>query len=248
MLKDADRKYNDELPHIKVSTYELKFGADLLFYDVRKEQLSITNSGQSRSNVNILFYEVPSSQSAVTPSCWLTIHPQTKERLEPGASYNVELSTCFSAAPNVLRHLNRAKKLEDFLIVKCVNGNDVFVTASCTYKPTFIGWSLKCLSQISDGASFNATDQSVLADVVEAEIDRFERELDEIFKSRLIANSTDIQKEKLHGVETSASTSILGSKLEMYNRTLKDLSQMIVEKDPYFGNELSAEYKYLKNY
>lgn len=242
MLKDADRKYNDELPHITVNKYEFNFGSDLLYYDVKTASISITNSGQTRSNVNILFYEMAAPETNTTtrlPPCWVSMHPQWKERVEPGSTYTVELSTCFSVP--ILRHINQVKKLEDFLIVKCLNGNDVFVTVSGIYKPTIIGWSLKCLSQLS--GSFEAADQKMLVEVIETEIDSFEAELDQNFTARLRINSAELQKEKLHGIESTNSNSILGSKLEAYHRTLQNLKETIVGKDPYFANDLSEEYR-----
>lgn len=244
MLKDADRKYNDELPHIKVNKFDCNFGSDLLYYDAKQQEIVVTNSGLTRSNVSILFYDPTqahgdAAQTTPTSSGWLTIHPQTKDRLEPGASYTLELSTCFNASR--LPHLNRSKKLEDFLILKCLNGNDVFITISCSYKPTVIGYSLKCLSQLN--GSFDAADQTQLTEHVEDKIEKFESDLDELFKSRLRSVSADIQKEKLHSLDSGGSnTAVLTSKIEMYKRTLKDLKQDIIDKDPFFKNNLSHEY------
>ena len=220
------------MPHIKASQHELKFGTDLLFYDVRKEQLTITNSGQTRSNVITLFHDnLPSS-------CWITIHPQMKNRLESGASFNVELSTSFSRC---LRHVNRMRKLEDFLVVKCTNGNVVFVTVSCTYKPTIIGWSLECLSRRCKVTNL-AFDSSDLSEIFEPEIDKYERKMDEIFRDKLKANYS-FGTQKFYGLEF-ATTSVLSSDLDVYKRMVKDLSEkMNIETDPYFGNELSPEYK-----
>lgn len=258
LLKDADRKYNDELPHIKIDKFELNFGVDLLYYDAKQQQMLVSNSGLTRSNVSVLFYD-PSQLSAngsldasnslksssMPPrSCWLSIYPQHKERLAAGASYTVELTTCFNSY--TLRRLNRTKKLEDFLIVKCLNGNDAFVTASCTYRPTVIGFSLKCLSQI--GSAFDQADEGVLVDVIEDEIGKFEAQLDDKFKTKLRQNTADKQQQQqqLHqqgSLDISSSLIILKSKIEIYNRTLRDLKSLIVDSDPYFKNELSSDYK-----
>lgn len=258
LLKEADRKQIESIPQINVNKSELNFGNDLLFYDMKQQKIILTNLGTSRNNLYIAFENQASNSLGVSgartslnltkstsmnPSCWVKIHPQYEERVEPGRSYAVDLKTCFN--PFILTELNHKRKLESRLIVKCLGGKDVVVSIKCSYRPTVIGFSLKCLSQIKD-----CFDKDSFEDIlkVENDIDRLESDFDEKLKILLKQNTVQTQtqlvvKKRIAKVASASSISNLRSKIEVYNLALRDLKQIIVDKDTFFNNELSADYK-----
>ena len=159
-----------------------------------------------RSNVDLFFYDnklqnttsTTGSAASHSEQQWVSLRPVHKAKLEPGATYTVEVTTTFGHC--VLERLNKTRKLDDFLIVRCLNGNDLFVTLNCSYKPTIIGISLKALTTLGGcGAevSFEACDQTELIEVVESRIELFEKSVNARFREQLILSSAHFQKERL---------------------------------------------------
>jgi hypothetical protein len=200
LIKESDRRINEEMPHISIEKFEFKF-EDVTYYDRKSLTLVVKNMGLTKSNVDVIFYDankkdkvddnVAEETAARDPievhrrvskahelSQWINIFPQRKERVEPGSSFSIELTTCFS--PRILARFNKERFVEDFLIVRCLNGNDSFATISCNYKPTIIGISLKALSTLNE-VSFEKCDQKTLIEVIESQINEYERDLDELF-------------------------------------------------------------------
>lgn len=88
---------------------------DVLFYDLNSEKdqsIDIKNSYQRSRQHNL--------------NQWCTINPQHKERIDPGSSYRLEISTNFSQ--NILLRLKNMLTIDDFLIVRCLNGTYNFNT------------------------------------------------------------------------------------------------------------------------
>jgi phosphatidylinositol-bisphosphatase len=190
LLKESDRRVNEEMPRISIKNYELKF-QECMYYDAKTLSLQIKNDGQNRSNVDVFFYlDQNSSNNTNSPKQWVKIHPNHKERLKPGETYTVELTTCFNYSH--LTILNKKKQLDDFLILRCLNGNDLFVTLSCNYKPTIIGFSLKALSTLV-GLSFDSCNQDVLIDSIETQIIKHEEDCDLLFRQTMKQMSIESQ-------------------------------------------------------
>jgi hypothetical protein len=149
-----------------------------------------------RCNVDTFFFDnsIPDEDESmspqqstgprVSPQQWVNIHPTHRERLDVDQTYNVEVTVAFNH--HLLARLNKEKKLTDFLILRCMNGNDLFATVSCVYKPTIIGFSLRALSTLNESdVSFEKCDQSELVDSVENKISVFEKNAEKLFKSKL---------------------------------------------------------------
>ncbi|CAF0886229.1 unnamed protein product [Brachionus calyciflorus] len=243
VLKESDRRINELMPHIELEKFDFNFG-QCYFYDVKTKEMIVRNKGISRSNVDIIFYE-NLQEIACKPNTnqWVSFMPQHKERLEPNTEYKVELRTSFNY--KMLPKLIKLKKLDDFLIVRCLNGNDSFATITCEYKPTIIGFSLKGLSTLKD--SFEDTDSKLLEDL-ENKIKNYEIKMDEEFKTNLTNTSNMHQFEKLDRLSISSeSPMVLDSKIEIYKATFLALKDSLIN-DEYFNNDLSVEYQFLMDY
>lgn len=293
LLKDSDRKLNDEMPRISIEKYDYKF-QECRFYDQKSLQLIVKNDGLTRSNVDVQFYDPNltsdkefdfttdelsseiknqnnrSNQQKMNQ--WCAINPRHKERIEPGASYKIEIITNFNI--NVLSRFNKNPMVDDFLILRCLNGNDIFVTLSVEYKPTIIGFSLKTLSAI--GKSFDQCNFKELMETHEVQLEKFESNINSMWlhslkflsaemekkkaeklfenlnmdkstKSKLAANSsTKPSKTKFYSESTAELTfdSPSDSKIELYKTVLLNLKSEIIDKDEYFNNDLSSEYTF----
>lgn len=198
LIKESDRKQNEERPHISLLSRvpELNFGT-LTFYQTKCLSFEIENDGRTVANVDneihineprlnedeISFINnhfsrdlsINSASLAVLFHHWFKIKPHRKDRLIPGQTFKFDVCTDFSQT-NILR-LNRLQHLDDFVIVKCINGNDVFVNVVCDYKPTLIGISLKALSLLDENSSFNSYDTKHVKDI-EQQIMKIEESLD----------------------------------------------------------------------
>jgi len=251
------------MPHIRASALDYKF-SDCSFYDQKSFDFTIENKGQRLSNVGIRFYE-PSSikdnntesrdikikqSSKVKPSQWVEINPHVKERLGPGSEYRVELKTNLSY--NNLKRLNKNPKVDDFLIISCLNGNDLFFTVSLEYKRTIIGYSLKALSTLKKDQSLYDANLNALSQDIESKIEEFENLLDRLFFEKLIFISKENEELKLKTMVSNKKTSQDDretlhylDKVEIYKHCMISLTEELVTDDPYFQNELSAEYLFL---
>ena len=233
MLKESDKRMNELMPHIELEKFEYDFGK-CYFYDVKSLEMVVRNKGASRSNVDILFYENNPDLKTKNVDSWVTFMPQHKERLEPGKDYTVEIRTCFS--PKLLSKLNVQKKMEDFLIVRCLNGNDSFATVTCQYQPTLIGASLKALSTIKE--SFENTD-----------LDQFQK-LEEKIKFYEIKVDKDLKQNfdnLLNNFQANSEYSLVTIKLDFFDAVLT-MTTNSIKQDEYFNNCLSDEYSFFLNY
>jgi hypothetical protein len=167
LLKESDRKKNEERPRICLLTQppELNFGP-ISYYQRKTLSFEIKNEGKSISSVEIDLHINDSklnegqicfinnhfnSQSSMTEKNlqsvlneWIKMNRTRIYLPKPGQIFVFEVSNNFSNT-NIAR-LNRQKHLDDILIVKCINGNDLFVNVCCDYLPTIMGVSLKVLS------------------------------------------------------------------------------------------------------
>ena len=99
------------------------------------------------------------------------------------------------------------KHVEDFLVIKCVNGNHLFVSMSCTYKPTIMGFSCKALSTLSDTQSFEMCDQDSLCNKIEPDIREHELHADLCLSANLSELTRTNQLGKaMNMIELSKST------------------------------------------
>jgi hypothetical protein len=95
LLKETDKRYNEEMPRISIDKFEFNFG-DCLFYDQKSCYLIVKNDGLTRTNVDIQFYDpklistndeldglqqTNSQHYAYKSNQWVTIDPQHKEKL-----------------------------------------------------------------------------------------------------------------------------------------------------------------------
>ncbi len=206
----------------------------------------------------------PSIKRLHHPSQWVNIFPQHKERVATASDFSVQLTTNF--ASQHLARLNRIPhRMDDFLIVRCLNGNDSFATINCVYKPSIIGFSLKALATLD--TSFEHSDREQL-ERVEHDIDAFERQLGSHVTTYVRDYSNQLQKfnvEKLglgdvdkstrmkkssstHSQMTQATStfkSVAQSRLDIYKNCLHELRDKIIDDDPHFSRPLSAEYAFL---
>lgn len=233
MLKESDKRMNEMMPHIELEKFEFDFGK-CYFYDVKSLEMVVHNKGVSRCNVDILFYENNPDLKTKSTDSWVTFVPQHKERLEPGKDYKIEIRTCFS--PKLLAKLMGQKKMEDFLIVRCLNGNDSFATVTCHYQPTLIGASLKALSTIED--SFQNTDLDHLENL-EKKIKFNETKVDKDFKQNF--------DNLLNNFQANSEYSLVTIRLDFFDAVLT-MTTNSIKQDEYFDNNLSDEYNFLLNY
>ena len=268
--KETDKKMNEEMPHIALDIKELKFG-ECMYYDAKALQLSIKNDGLTRCNVEILFHDpdatTPESQSSdsnyvmrrhptksKTTNQWVSIFPQYKEKIPPNTTYNIELTTCFTNLN--LATINKRRTIEDFLVIKCVNGNHLFASLSCAYKPTILGFSLKCLTSLASSQSFELCDQESLVNVIEADIQEHElhvdlclstnrREVSRAHQIGLVAKNFDNRPSlsTLHS-GTLSPNSVLSSSISIFQESLYRTKEIIIDNDKYFSNNLSEEYQF----
>lgn len=208
LLKESDKKINEEMPHISIEKKEFRF-ENCMFYDTKTLFITVKNDGVSICNTEILYHDPLSkpledshddmthlTNSLIRPrqvNQWVNIFPQYKERISPNSTFMIELSTAFNY--DLLPKLNQNRIIEDFLIIKCLGGNHIFASLICIYKPTIIGVSLKALSTLKD--SFEKCDQSQLITKVEGDINKIEKEIDSLFKSNLVYFTQQFQKENV---------------------------------------------------
>ena len=58
---------------------------------------------------------------------WFTINPKIKEKFTAGCNYNLQVSTNLNYYN--LEKFNKSRKMvDDFLIVRCLNGNETMVS------------------------------------------------------------------------------------------------------------------------
>lgn len=215
LLKETDKQYNEEMPHISIESFEFNF-ENCMFYDQKVFHLSVTNDGKTRTNIDVQFHDpnviivrkndlsdiCHSNQFLYKLNQWVKINPLHKERVDSGKSYNIELTTNFSN--NILKRFNQNQRIEDFIIIRCLNGNDVFFTVSCDYKRTIIGFSLKSLSTLNSSKnkddndlkkeiSFDDCNKTELIETTEKEIESFETKTNELWSSTL--KKISIEKE-----------------------------------------------------
>lgn len=262
--KETDKKMNEQMPHISIDNKEFKFD-ECTFYDAKALQLSIKNDGLTRCNVEILFHDpdaitldhnTDASSNYVmrrhpiktkTSNQWVSIFPQYKEKIPPNTTYNIELSTCFSNLN--LTKLNKRKQIEDFLVIKCVNGNHLFASVSCTYKPTLLGFSLKCLTTLKENESLELCDQENLVNVIEADIHEHELHVDLCLSTnrREVTRTHQIrQLPSLSAIHAGGlpQTSALDTNIAIFQESLYRTKEIIIDSDKYFGNDLSEEYSF----
>ncbi|RMZ94501.1 Type II inositol 1-4-5-trisphosphate 5 [Brachionus plicatilis] len=233
MLKESDKRINELMPHIELQKFEYDFGK-CYFYDVKALEMVVHNKGATRSNVDILFYENKPDAKTKFAAPWVTFMPQHKERLEPGKDYKIEIRTCFS--PKLLPKLIGQKKLEDFLIVRCLNGNDSFATVTCDYQPTLIGVSLKALTTIKDTFENVELEQF---EKLEEKIKLYEEISDKIFKQNF--------ESFLSNYQANSEYSLVTIRLDFFDAALT-MTKETIEQDEYFDKNLSDEYVFLLNY
>lgn len=252
----TDKKQNDEMPNITIEQHEHKF-SDCLFYDQQTFSFQIKNKGLRLTTVGIRFYDPSSSSdlesnnldvnrtSHTKPNQWIEINPQVKEKLAPGSEYKVELKTNLNS--NNLKRLNKNAKLDDFLIISCLNGNDLFFTSSIQYIRTIIGYSLKGLATLSKDEAFKNTDLDLL-NLKEAEIEEFELHLNELWLTNLRKITHENEEYKLQAMIKKENTPFVLSKTDIYKKCLSSLKNEIVLKDKSYNSDLSTEYEFFINY
>ena len=205
------------------------------------------------------------------PCQWISIFPQHKERVDTASHFSVQLTTSFS--PHLLARLNRKPQVDDFLIVRCLNGNDSFATIGCKYKPSIIGFSLKALATLDAQTTFEQCDREHLVERFERDIAAFEQQLGLLVSNFVRDYSNQLQKfnaEKLLAEVSSGNSgssnaklkqssssswsvpnnmatieSVAQSRLDMYKNCLLEMRNEIVDNDPHFHLPLSPEYTFL---
>ena len=273
------------MPRIVLERKEFTFG-EVMFYDVKQIQLSIKNDGLTKCNVEILFHdpEVVEAEHSTTSDTtrssarnytmrrpnaktrssnqWVSIFPQYKEKIPPNTTYTIELATSFNYF-NVGR-INKHKSIEDFLVVKCINGNHVFASLSCTYKPTIIGYSLKGLSTLKPNESFELCDQENFVNVIETDIREHELHADLIFSTKRkevtrenqINMASEFLGRELSGMSLSSMHSgslssdvrhnaALTANISLFQSTLYRTRDILIDQDVHFSSDLSEEYAFL---
>jgi hypothetical protein len=294
-MKESDRKFNEEMPHIALERVDYNF-EDCTYYERKSLHMVIKNEGLTKSNVDIIFHDSVkkereddimdsnSNNSMLVHrqvsklhelSQWVAIFPQHKERVEPGASFIAEISTCFN--PKILSRFNKERIIEDFLIVRCLNGNDKFATISCNYKPTIMGISIRGLTTLNEtNESFEKCEQDKLIHEIENNIEEFEKNLNILFSLNIKNFSNVIQRENAaryalnNSIDFNRSSQVIDnskitktskpltssmsiehipslpqSMLQVYKRSFEHLREDIIDRDKYFHNDLSSEYEYL---
>ncbi len=106
--------------------------------------------------------------------------PSKKDGIPSETEFTIEINADINEQ-NVWR-LNKYQHLEDFLIIKCTGGNDLFVNIVCDYAPKIIGASLQGLSMISKEQSFESVNKNEFFNQIEDEIKSKEKILDQKFK------------------------------------------------------------------
>lgn len=92
---------------------------DIQYYDPSLAEIGNESlSYETDQSIEISRQHQRSAQHRINQ--WCTINPQHKERLEPAAQYTIEVSTNFNQ--NVLPRFNTSQTVDDFLIVRCLNG------------------------------------------------------------------------------------------------------------------------------
>ncbi len=173
----------------------------------------IFEKGLTKSNVDIQFYDKnlttqtnatssfesePLSQHQRTSqhkqSQWCSINPHHKERLEPNSCYKIQVTTNLNQ--HHLKRFNKEHNIDDFLIIRCLNGNDIFVTLNCEFTPSIIGFSLKTLSSLGNQASaiaFKEPELKARIEEIELKIEKFEMNLNSMWLHSLKSLSSMFQ-------------------------------------------------------
>jgi phosphatidylinositol-bisphosphatase len=198
LLKESDRRKNEERPRICLLTQppEVNFG-ELTFYQKMFLSIEMKNEGKSIASVdtelhingpkltddqiyfvNNHFGSSPSITSKKLTSLlneWFKIKRTKIDILNPGQSFIIEITNYFSNT-NIAR-LNSQRHLDDILIIKCLNGNDLFVNICCDYVPSIMGVSLKALSCLDNDKAFKDCEH-VLIKHIESEVYKSENLID----------------------------------------------------------------------
>ena len=188
LLKESDRKKNEERPRISLLTQppELNFG-EISFYQRKELNFAIKNEGLSIASVDIEshlngpnlfegqicfiynhFHDFKSPISLKPKELqvlneWFKIKRTKVDLIKQGQIFVFEVFNNFSNI-NIAR-LNRQRHLDDILIVKCLNGNDLFVNVCCQFVPSIMGISLKALSLLEDNKPFTEYDAEFIQNI-----------------------------------------------------------------------------------
>jgi hypothetical protein len=259
LLKESDKRVNEEMPRISIEKFDFDF-EKCMYYDIIKKELFIKNEGMSITNVDIQFYDehmlnAINQQKSNKESelflnkasdfhynfhhsisskagQWIKINPQHLERIGPSSRNRIELTTDFNQ--NMLERFNKKQRIEDFLIIRCLNGNDLFATISCTYKPTIIGLSLKGLSTLNKrnstncasdiqaqpneeevGVAFENCNQKYFIETIESEVNKYEENMDSVWTAQL--RHLSVEKEKLNALRMFGQSSFYTDSSDLNN-------------------------------
>jgi phosphatidylinositol-bisphosphatase len=202
LLKESDRKQNEDRPKIKLmSEAEINFGR-LSFYQTKTLEILVKNDGLSNVSLDTYVHFVhprdakstlkfeenhfgqhksDSTQSkshstsiSTLYNQWFKVKPYKIDSFKSNSIMNIKITVDFNQYN--LHRLNRRQHLEDILVIKCLGGNDLFVNIVCDYVPTIMGVSLKGLSTLTQ--SFDKCNLAELFSQTEEHIKQTEMSVD----------------------------------------------------------------------
>lgn len=154
---DAARRVVDSREMASMPRCELEpTSADMgnVFYATRKElHIRLLNPGQVAANFQFMplpgsMFGNPGDKEFRSTPRWATVHPE-QGVLEPGAEEELQLTVWINGGSEGTAQLvagTQGCKLDAILVLRVQNGNDVFLSVTGTYRPSFFGVSLQTLA------------------------------------------------------------------------------------------------------
>uniref|UniRef100_A0A7N8X525 phosphoinositide 5-phosphatase n=1 Tax=Mastacembelus armatus TaxID=205130 RepID=A0A7N8X525_9TELE len=141
VVRAIDRKENDSLPSLSLSTREFIF-ENVKFRELQKQHFQIKNDGQ----VTLYFAFIPKPNDSQYSKSWLRADP-SEGFLEPNETMEIYLEVYVSKDSVTL--LNSGEdRIEDILVLHLHDGKDYFITVSGNYLPSCFGTSLETLCRM----------------------------------------------------------------------------------------------------
>uniref|UniRef100_A0A7N8X5F0 phosphoinositide 5-phosphatase n=1 Tax=Mastacembelus armatus TaxID=205130 RepID=A0A7N8X5F0_9TELE len=143
VVRAIDRKENDSLPSLSLSTREFIF-ENVKFRELQKQHFQIKNDGQ----VTLYFAFIPKPNDSQYSKSWLRADP-SEGFLEPNETMEIYLEVYVSKDSVTL--LNSGEdRIEDILVLHLHDGKDYFITVSGNYLPSCFGTSLETLCRMKN--------------------------------------------------------------------------------------------------
>ncbi|EGT47319.1 CBN-OCRL-1 protein [Caenorhabditis brenneri] len=161
-IREADRRANEELPQVQLSSNEVDFGI-VNYLEPKTRSVIVQNVGKSK--VRFSFKVRPNAQNN-QEICekWLMVTP-THYQIPQGSSMEINLTVSIST--DIVRRIQdilRNGQLQEILVLHLENGRDYFIPVTAIYNNSCFGSTLEKLLTIRPKKEVNLIDFEDFAD------------------------------------------------------------------------------------